>query len=284
MNYYYELIQQAKRIAKFIKSLCILKDVYDQRYFEKIKQQIIKMKKEQTSGPIDSMFILMTKDEEHNFKNIKLLEKYLGLIFSHSSCNKGDKDHIKKELIGNQSLNTLFEINIIGNVLNQLPSNKAILYSKTYNKKNVDVEIDLVNRPIYIEISVLGESKGDKNIRERMSKNKIHVWSSNRDIERDTIRFSSKINYKLRQFFPHKPNVLILSTFDFFPAKFNIDIVMKNTCFLNAGLILQFDRKNIQKIHKDNLDPSCTLTKEEHDKLIELFQGKNYEPVYYGTF
>lgn len=281
MNYYYELLLQSKRINKFIQTLPILKEIYDEKYFSKVKQQIIKMKPRELSGPINSMFILMTDDEAKGFIKLKLLEKYLSLIFKHSSTKKSDKKYIKEELLGDQGLNTLFEVNIIGNVLSQLPSKKVKLYVKTHGKKNIDLEVVLIDRPIYVEISVLGESKGDKNIRDTMTRNKINFWSGSRDLNIDSIRFASKIKFKTEQFVKGKPNVLILSKFDIFPDKFSVESVMKQNCFLNVGLILQFNRKDLQIVYEDNLDPNCSLSKIEISRLVKLFKEKAYKPLYY---
>lgn len=283
LNYYYSLIQQSKIIQKFIQTMPILNDIYGNKFFERIRKQIVEMKRLEVDGPIDSMFLLMLDDNANDFKKVKLIEKYLYLIFNHPSAKKSDIKYVKKELAGNQALNTLFEVNIIGNFLNQCPSTEIELYPKTYENKNVDLAVTLFNRPIYLEITVLGESVGDRNVRERMSRNKIHVWSGSRDIARDTIRFSSKINDKLKQFSAEKPNVLIVSKFDFFPVKFNIDIVMRNTCFRNVGTILQFNRKSLEKIHEQNLDPDCVLTKQELAKLREIVSEHKYNPIYYGT-
>ena len=284
MNKYYRFLRQkCNEIEQLLKPYTILRNIFTPNYFKEILNQIDNMEKNHQSGPIHSMFIFFRYDSENNYSQTKMLEKYLYYIFNHPSIKRKHKNNISKDLTRQNCLETLFEISILGNLLYQLPNNKVTLYPKTISGKNVDAMVVLINRPIYVEVTVLGESGCDKKDRESRAQAGIDHYIGWRNIKYDGMRFTRKIYDKSVKFKPNQPNVLMISVFDFFPDEYEVKWATNNGNFssTNIGLILQFGRAKIENKFFKNCNPSCHLAEEEKDMLIELLDGKNFLPLKY---
>jgi len=280
-KYYLDLVSLSRTIEKRINSTDypILSTIFDHKYFEYIRLQIKEMSIYGNTGPVHSMAIAMRRNEEDKGELLNLFEKYLHLIFNHPTVKKHHITYIKTELVSQGCINTMFEVSILGNLLTHIDNSKIKLYSRTTGLRDVEAEIELFNRSIYIEVSVLGESKGDMEIRNKMMKMKKNVWSGSRDMEHDTARFKVKVEEKTKQFLPNKPNVLILCTFDIFPIDFEIKAAMRNNFFNNVGLLLRFKREELKNIFTP--DKTCYLNKDEIIWLKDFFTGDKYKPLTY---
>ena len=283
-DYYENLVKGSKEIELLIdRNFPLLREIYDREFFQKVREQLEEMKKHDLSGPIHSVFVALQHDKENNFKYKKLdhLDEYLKLIIYHPSTRKKDINYLKSELKRETCINIWFEISILGNLLKQLKSSNITLYAPTRGGKNVEAEIILDVRPIYLETTVLGESRGDLNTRARMMKARKNVWSGSRNMEFDTNRVRLKLKDKSNQFSPKKPNVLILSFFDFFPVDFQINNAIRTNSNDNIGIIMKFKRELFSNFITHNLDQTCFLTKLEVRKLKDLLSGSDYEPLIY---
>ena len=280
-RYFKELnVLSGKIEARIATKYPILATIFDSNYFDGIREQIQEMSKNDLQGPIHSMFVAMTRDNEQKRGFLPLFEKHLSLIFNHPSIKPSLISYTKKELISERCINTMFEVSTIGNLISKIGPDKTTLYAKTAGPKDVDIKIDLFDRPIYVEISVLGESRGDADLRDRMMRKKRGVYSGSRDMAHDTGRFKVKVEEKTKQFLPNKPNVLILCTFDFFPVELEIKQAMTNNYFVHVGILLRFYREKLKNTFT-NLDKNCQLTGREMNWFRDFFESKEYKPLIY---
>lgn len=282
-SFYDELRQKSHEIERYISSLPILRDIFTSGYFQKVRKQIDEMEKTNQIGPLHSMFIFMLDDSRHGLSQTKMLKEYLTKIFEHPNTKPKTKNHIKAQLVSEQHVFMLFEVSILGNLLSQLPGKAIKLYPRTVRTRAVEAEIVLVDRPVHIETTVLGESRGDKNTFERMMRVGRHTWGGSRDLNHDSERFAKKLLEKSKQFLPDYPNVLAISLFDFWPAHLQVMRAIRSNSFPNIGLIMQFGRGDLEHSFEENCDPSCALTEEEGDRLTKLLSGENYHPLVYGV-
>ncbi|WP_176229467.1 hypothetical protein [Candidatus Hakubella thermalkaliphila] len=282
-SYWDDLKQKSYTIEKLISASALLSSIFTHEFFVNVRTQIGEMKRLNRSGPLHSMFIFFCDNPENGYRKTRKLEDCLMKIFSHPSTRAKDRNYIKSELTRLQCLNTLFEVSILGNLLSQLPQDRVRLYPKTVGRRNVDAEIVLIGRSIHLETTVLAESEEDKNRRESMMRAGRDHWLGRRNTDKDEGRFREKLLEKSKQFAPGRPNVLAISIFDHFPADLEIKRAMGNNYYLNLGMVLQFGRARIKNIFTGNCDPSCQLTMEERNKLVELLSGQGYLPLAYGV-
>ncbi|GFP28289.1 hypothetical protein [Candidatus Hakubella thermalkaliphila] len=279
MSYYDDLNQKSYEIERFINTFPLLSSVFTPHFFEDVRAQIEEMRRLGLSSSLHSMFIFFRDDSENGYQKTRRLEDYLTKIFSH--CSTGERNYIKSEFTRLQCLNTLFEVSILGNLLSQLPQDRVRLYPQTVGQRSVDAEIVLISRPVYLEMTVLAESQADRDVRELMMGVRCHHWLGSRNLDKDADRFIRKLLEKSAQFIPGQPNVLAISVFDWFPADFEIEPAMRDNCYLNLGMVLQFGRARIEHVFTNNCDPSCQLTDQERDRLVELLSGQGYFPLAY---
>ncbi len=267
---------------KFVLNYQFLKLIFSDSFFEAVDKQIGELE-ENPRALLHPIYNLMFKhDVQEGFSKLKLLEEYLALIFNQPIAEK-QKRYIKSELCSCHrlnSLNVLFEISVLGPFLRNLSGEKLKLYPRTDGNKNVDIVIELVDRPVYIEITVLGISELDRIRRSAWTKTGVRLRPGWRNLGKDEARYIRKIEEKANQFIPDRPNVLIFSKFDFFPDIFSIKRALSTYTFSRIGLIVQFDRMDFDKMFEENLDEKCAISLKEKEKLNKIFKNY-YRPLIY---
>lgn len=282
MSSYKPIKEKAKEIKTWLtrSNLKNLKTVFDANYFQTVDAQIKSMEERQAHGPINSMFIFLLDNPGSDSSQIFLLEKYLGLVFSQLTSKKRNK--IIGELRGSGSIDTFFEIGTLANLLIQVPKGKIELFPKTVGKKNVDARLELVDRWLYLECTVLHESDSDRERIEKMlvGKNIAHrVGAINP--QKGKSRFQRKLLEKRNQFALSLPNVILVSTFDFYPLPMTKNQAMQEIKLNNISAVLDFSRAKFKKIYKDGCESATQLTNEEKKVLKSLFSSSKYKPLVY---
>jgi hypothetical protein len=201
-----------KIIKKFVASQSNLQSLFTGEFFSIVEKQVNEMERTKTNGPINSLFLWLIGDSNNSFKQALLLEKYVDLIFTHPNTTNADRNHIIGQIKSNDSTDTLFEINILGNLLTQLPIEKIELFPRTVESKDVEARVFLVDRWIYLDATALNDSAEDVEKIDRMlNKGDYKNSGGPIDFDKDSMRYWGKIEYKSQQFIPENPNVLILS-------------------------------------------------------------------------
>ncbi len=286
MNSRYDFFRDKATIIKdFVSKSTLFASYFDEAYFTQILSQIDFMEEKGWNGPINSFFLLFLDDSEKGFTQTTLLEKYLKLVVEHSTATNSDRNHIKGQIKTDNSVDTLFEISILGNLLNQLPSGDVELFPRTVGKKDVEARIKLDDRWIYLDATTLNDSEGEtKELTELLNKGGgvgKGMWV---DFQRDTDRFIKKMEYKSSQFMPNTPNVLAISLFGTRPMFIHTEWGAKvGTIVPKISLLLEFNRKDLKNVTDENCDSSCPLTDREIARLKELFSGSGYQPLVFGT-
>lgn len=271
-------------IKDFISKSSLLESYFDKSYFSHVLTQIDFMEEKGWNGPINSFFLFFLDDLDKGFSQTKLLEKYLKLIVEHPTATNSDRNHIKGQLKTDNSADTLFEISILGNLLNQLPLGDIELFPRTVGEKDVEAKIIIENRWIYLDATILGDTEGEtEELVDLLNKGGgvgKGMWV---DFQRDTDRFIRKMEYKSNQFIPKTPNVLAISLFGTRPPFIHTEWGAKaETIVPNIGLLLEFDRKNLKNVTTENCDDSCQLREKELAKLKILLSGSSYAPLVFG--
>lgn len=108
----------------------------------------------------------------------------------------------------------MFEISILGNLLNQIPPGDIELFPTAVGGRGVEAKVKLEDRWIYLDATVLNDSAGETKELTQLLNDGGGVgkgmWV---DFQRDTDRFVKKKEYKNPQFLPNNPNVLVISLF-----------------------------------------------------------------------
>lgn len=284
MSRYDFLRTKVKEIQQYLNGFTILNQIFSSEYFKSVEAQINAAEKDGLSGPINSIFLLFVDDSQNGYQQAQKLEEYLELIFNHPTTDKGNKNHIIAQFRGSGSTDTLFEVSILGNLLKQLPESEIELFPKTNNNRDVEAKVKLVDRWVYIDVTVLNDSKEDTEIIERMLDPRIEE-SGGRwiDSDKDAARYAGKAIYKSDQFIPNTPNVLMISLFGtrlFMPGT---DDKLKRYDILNLGAVFEFDRKTLNSVITENCDPNCSLSGEEIIKLKHLLSNESFAPLVYGV-
>jgi len=276
------------------KKLPILKSVFDADFWNRIRNQL-KTLLEGNGKIIHPVFRILEKDIHNNFSKIKQLDNYLYTIFEVISNKK--KNYIKKELSsfdGINSLNTLYEINVLGYLLGQFSIDKIQVYPKTIGRNNVDVKINLCGRGVYIDITVLGTShftrENMENITQvsRFSRSGKSGFYSPSEREKDKRRIISTLQGKEKQFIPKKPNVLVLfiSSDDSYlvisPSLLLKEAIKQNPP-KNIGLIMGFDPQKLLELYEDGCDNKCFLVEDEKKYIKDLFSCGKFETLTYNS-
>lgn len=285
MNSRYDFFRDKAVIIKgFVSKSTLLTSYFDESYFTHVLKQIDFMEEKGWNGPLNSFYLFFIDDSDKDFKQTKLLEKYLKLIVDHPTTTNADRNHIKGQIKTGNSVDTLFEISILGNLLNQLPHDEIELFPRSVGKKDVEARIKLVDRWVYLDATTLNDSEGEtKELTELLNKGGgvgKGMWV---DFQRDMDRFIKKIEYKSPQFIPNTPNVLVISIFGTRPLFIHDEWSAKSATIVpNISLLMEFDRKDLKNVTTENCDDSCPLSDVEIIRLKGLFSGSGYAPLAFG--
>ncbi len=274
---------KAKIVKEFISKSSLLSTYFDEAFFELVSRQVDEMEKKKWNGPINSLFLFLLADSNKGFGQTKLLEEYLKSIVDNPTTTKADRNHIKGQLKADNSIDTLFEISILGNLLKQLPPEDIELFPKTVGGRDVEARVRLDKRWVYLDATALSDSAGEtKELVDLLNKGGgvgKGMWV---DFQRDTDRYIRKLEYKGEQFIPNEPNVLAIATIGTRPTFVHSEWGAKvSTVVPNIGLLLEFDRKDLVTVTTENCDNKCSLTDKEIAILKELLSGKSYVPLAY---
>lgn len=285
MNSRYDFFRDKVILIKnFVSKSQLLSSYFDEPYFAHISKQIDFMEEKGWNGPLNSFFLFLLDDSDNGFTQAKLLEKYLKLVVEHSTTSNSDRNHIKGQVKTDNSVDTLFEISILGNLLNQLPPSDIELFPRTVGKKDVEARVKLEDRWVYLDATTLNDSEGEtRELTDLLNKGGgvgKGMWV---DFQRDTDRFIKKMEYKSSQFIPGTPNVLVISLFGTRPVFIHTEWGAKvGTIVPKISLLLEFDRKDLKNVTGENCDSSCPLSDKEIIRLKELFSGSRYQPLVFG--
>lgn len=251
-----------------------LREALDKEYFAKVEGQICAYEKGESTA-LNSLYSLLQPPEQRR-RFIEFVERVKQKM---SSREWGDLCEKLASGKGLRDINAAFEVVIAGNILAQVPPEKVQLHVPTNAPKNVDVCIHLIERPVYLETTVLGES--DENIQWRKSLAsgpKIRMGDS---FSVFGGRATRAITQKGRQFLPNQPNVLVISIFDVWDKLEPAQKPLVSSHFQNIGLLLPFGREHLMHDWIARPDPSCRLTDEEEKTVLHLLNGENFFPIGY---
>ncbi len=252
-----------------------LSEALGEDFFAKTAEQIRRYQNNE-SNELNSLYSLLQPPEQRK-KFIAFVES---MKMKMSSREWGDLCEKLASGNGLRAINAAFEVTIAGNILAQLPPDKVQLNAPTKASKNVDVCLYPTDRPVYLETTVLGESKKNYERRETMESG-IKVWMG----DPFTVfggRAVRAIGTKGReQFLPEKPNVLVISVFDVWDNLEPARETLASTPFENIGLLLPFGRKELMRDCIARPDPSCRLTSKEEEIILELLSGERFFPIGY---
>lgn len=198
--------------------------------------------------------------------------------------SSGDWIHLANRLSSDakeQSMQALFEVVVLGNLLAQMDSSRILLNAPTAHGKKIDASIMLTDRPVYLELSMLSQSKRAERRRKRLSRSKIAVWTASHN-EFDGYRLTRMIEEKSTQFDDLQPNVLAFQVFD--PVNdFTEQAAQRfhHHPYNRIGLLLPFNRTSLALQHIRQGDLSCSLTDCEQNRLIDLLSGDGYFSIGY---
>jgi hypothetical protein len=274
---------KAVLIKDFISTSPLLPEYFDNLFFSHVSSQIDVMEEKQWSGPINSFFLFFMQDSDNSFAQTILLEKYLKMVVEHPNTTNADRNHIKGQLKASNSIDTLFEISILGNLLKQLPTGEIELFPRTVGHGDVEARLMIDGRWVYIDATTFNDSQSESEELVDMLNNGGGVGPMMAvDFQRDLERFIRKLEDKSRQFIPNTPNVLVISFFGtrllFIHSEWG---AKSSTIVPNIGLLMEFDRKKLMTATAENCDDNCQLTEKEIAVLKELLSGKSYEPLVY---
>lgn len=181
-----------------------------------------------------------------------------------------------------RSMQALFEVVILGNLLAQIDPSKIMLNVPTIKGKRLDAEIVLIDRPVLLELSMLSQSEQATRRRHQLSRAKFVFWTARR-AESEGHRVTRMIEEKSTQFDKAQPNVLAFQIFD--PINdFSPQAIRRFHSFQckHIGLLLPFNRTSLSLQHvRRGDDRSCSLTDQEQKKLIGLLSGDGYFSIGY---
>jgi len=261
------------RIETEVNQGAILAEVFGSPFFARVKGQLRAIENDGASDYSNIFSILEIDDQRHNLARFLLLIK--------NKLEKGKWKHLCNRLTSdsaNTSLKAIFEIMIVGNLLNQLPSAHIQLDAQTIGKKDCDIRVKLINRDVDIEVTMLDESEHAREWHKRLQRQKVTAGAVAHSVL-DGTRVLAHIKGKSKDFLPHNPNVLVMQLFDWRErTKFAMDN-LKSGKFSRVGLVMLFNRKMLAEDHIVAFDPECALTKKEVQKLIELLNGKDFIPL-----
>lgn len=210
------------------------------------------------------------------------LAEFLFLI--KENLSPGDWKHLTNRLSSDaeeRSMQALFEVVILGNLLAQMDASRVVLNAPTTNGKRIDAAITLTDRPVYLELSMLSQSERAARRRQQLSRAGFAVWTASHT-EYDGRRVTQMIEEKSAQFDEAQPNVLAFQIFD--PIndfrQQAADRFHRHPC-KRISFLMPFNRTLLARQHVRGGDPSCLLTVEEQAVLVDLLSGDRYFSIGY---
>jgi hypothetical protein len=250
-----------------------LGEALDDEYFGKVEEQIHKYESGESTA-LNSLYSLLQPPEKRR-KFIEFIERMKQKM---GSREWGDLCERLSSGQGLRDVNAAFEVTIAGNILAQMPPERVQLHALTNAPRNVDVCIHL-DRPIYIETTVLGESQENIQWRKSLASGpKIRMGDS---FSVFGGRATRAISQKSPQFLPSHPNVLVISIFDVWDKLEPAQKPLASSQFQNIGLLLPFGRERLMSDWIARPDPACRLTAEEEKSVLHLLNGENFFPIGY---
>lgn len=261
------------RIEKEVQQDDILCQIFKAPFFGRVRGEI-RAHENGTSTSYSNIFSILDLDDRR-----RTLSLFLGLI--KNKMESGNWKHLCQRITSddanNTSLKALFEVVIIGNLLNQLPDESVVLDANTIDNKDCDIRVKLVDRDVDIEVTMVDESEHAKKWHE-------HSGVIVRAIAPSIIsgrRVIRSMEEKANDFRPNNPNVLITQLFDW---RERTPIAMANIRrreFKNIGLFVPCNRNGASRERIMNFDPACGLTEEETAILLDILCGKDFVPLSY---
>ncbi len=285
------LIGELDKAKDFLeKETEILKDIFDDNYFNKVKGQLEALVEDRAALIHPVYNLIIQRDVGHNFKKIGRMERYLVSMWNQISIKK--RNHIKAQLKSfdqAQSITRVYEINVLGYLKEIFRDNNVILYPKTKTDSELEAKVKLVEREINIEVTVLCDGKFHQNKLTELLRNSSDAFFSvgTGDIQKDTNRVLSRISEKSEQFEPAKPNVLMFfdrTCWSVYPVRWPIgDDSVESIKFLkNIGALMHFDGDKLLDVESNICDADCRLSVKEIGALKDIFDSK-FETLTYSA-
>ncbi len=251
-----------------------LREALDDDYFARVKRQIREYESGESTALNSLYSLLQSPDKRQKF--IEFIERVKQKM---NRREWGDLCERLSSGLGLRDLNAAFEVTIAGNILAQIPPTSVQLYAPTNGSRNVDLCVQLTDRPVYIETTVLGESEENIQWRKSLASGpKIRMGDS---FSVFGGRATRAITQKGRQFLPNQPNVLVISIFDVWDKLEPAQQPLITSHFQNIGLLLPFGREHLMQDWIARPDPTCRLTDEEEKVILHLLNGENFFPIGY---
>jgi len=267
-------VAEVEKIQKEIEGT-LLAEIFPTSFFASVKGQA-KAYEAKLSRDISDAYSILQPPEQRT----KLLE-FLTLMKPKMSASNWK--HLCKRMRSDsrsQSLLGLFEVAITGNLLAQIPDNRVSLNIPTRGKKDADIGVVLDDRMVHLEITVLDESDQMKARLPMRRSQKVSIWSSDVS-EVNGSRQIDRITKKSKEFIKGHPNVLVIQVLNPLDwTEIARDAYLKHE-FKNVGLILPFDRIELEKDYVRETDDACRLTEKERQLLINLLSGDDFFPFGY---
>lgn len=247
-----------------------LKDIFTPKYYSSLQNQLNAYRKDH-SARINPIFLFFLREKQGSRAKLELLNKDVGLVFSAAALNN-EKKHIAGQLRSLDAHDTLFELAILSTLIDEFAPSDIELFPSTTKNHDVEARIKLIDRWIYIEVSVLKDSKEDSDeLTDLLRSGKKVGEGKFMDIDKDRLRYLGKSEYKAQQFLPNTPNVLMLALtalrLDLYHFSEGNDITIDTD---NIGAIMEFDVNFKYRGFIEGIK-SCGLTEVEKEKLIKIF-------------
>lgn len=263
--------EKVERFKKIVEQFSNLTSVLDEKYYSVILKQLEALSKDHSTH-ISPIFLWFLRDERLGTEKLRLLETDLQIVFSATIQNR-----IKKHIIGQlktfNALDTVFELSVISALIKALPKERIQLFPKTNQNHDVEMKVKLVDRWVYIEVTILNEAKEEADeISEMLRSGQILGEMKPVDMNKGFYRIVGKSQYKSVQFLPDSPNLLILAeltTLSFLHDFPEIDT--RPIQIANIGAIMRFNYDFKFLTFQDGVE-SCQLTEEEKKILKEIFR------------
>lgn len=281
--FYQNIKNQRDEVYNLLDSFPLLREIFNDTFFGRVDQEISAMEAAEINGPIHPMFRYLELAKDREDDQLPLFEEYLEALLSHYDTTPTHKKHIITELTAGGHLFRMFEINILGNIVTQMPANQVRFDPITIGKKRSDAAIKLIDREVFLEISMLGEAEPDRKKREEAMYAKRRMEGGSIDIDAGIERFAKKITDKGQQLPPGKPSVVVIQVFDFFPLDFQVEQAVNQCEFPNVGAIFQFDRIQLKRVMVKGCDLSNQLRDDELVALKNILSGSSYRPLIFGS-